>query len=118
MKNIHRLFAALPNIGWGDAKEWTGSLEDYNKLHSVLTGQASMALIYRVTQESQDAEERGADRKPLREIIEDCKKEDTYLGHMLRNYEREGGEFIIPISMKEANLLAKLLINYTYKAKQ
>ncbi len=115
MEKLVKLFKSKPSFGWGDESEYTGNVQDISEAVSILSGEASMSIIFSRSQHLKEVEGCDVDIIPYKIWIESIKEEETYRGYMLRKYRMKDGEFVLNISEAELNELAGIMFKYFKK---
>lgn len=107
VSNIQYIFNNLPKFGWGDAKEFTNSLEDIEFIHKILSSHATIELIiYRTTFLSSGGNITFPDWCEMR------KNDDCYSSHCLKQYAFANNNFEIPKSLETLDNLSKIFLHY------
>ena len=109
MKNLKKLFQRLPNYGYGDAREFEGTAKHYELAKEIIENLAASSIIFNRADYLKETE--NSSKTPLDYIdwLSVIKKEDSFVGHMLRNYDFNAGYFDIPMDLVKLDKLAELL---------
>lgn len=108
MKNLINLFEKLPELGWGEKRQFTGTMQDLVLAKKVLEGQGSMEIILLRARHIQDNDNIVLYKAWLDELT----KTENYCAYMLKNYNFINGAFEIDDDINGLDELAQTLLRY------
>lgn len=109
MDNLKTLFKRLPSIGWGDPIKYEqGNVYHISEAVMILNG----GLELTVERADYLRENQSAEESNISDWLDMKKKENSYVGYMLRNFELKNDEFLLNITEDELNDLAGVYLKY------
>jgi hypothetical protein len=108
MKNLINLFQKLPELGWGDKRQFTGTIQDLVLANKVLEGQGSTEIILLRATHRQDND----NIVEYKTWLDELTNTENYCAYMLKNYNFINGAFEIDEDINGLDKLAQTLLRY------